>query len=337
MTLPTVAMYPFGPSGRALADDTRNLERRGIRSIWSSEFWDSMVAAGIIGTAAEHSTVGTGFTYPSRPPALLVDGAITLQQLTNNRFQIAIGLARQYRTEGWYGIPWPKRSQRTVDYVRCFRALFAQQPGAPGSYQGEFYQVHDYLHYGGQGTPAPHVWICAAGPLMLKAAGAAGDGVLCTLMMPVDHYWDRARRQVEQGAREAGRDPATIKVAMTRQATVAADRATARHVMRGRLAHSAERDYHQAILRSAGLERELEAILAALARGDEEAARAAVTDEMLDRIALVGTPDDLRDQLKRYEGVDTILIEPGGDASWTVAEHRAQNEALADAFGALSS
>ncbi len=36
---------------------------------------------------------------------------------------------------------------------------------------------------------------------------------------------------------------------------------------------------------------------------------AAVTDEMLDAIALTGTPDDVRAALRRYEGiVDWVLL-----------------------------
>jgi hypothetical protein len=52
---------------------------------------------------------------------------------------------------------------------------------------------------------------------------------------------------------------------------------------------------------------------AALVRRDHEALVDAITDEMIDAIALVGTPDEVRKQAAKYEGVVDRIVIYGGD------------------------
>ena len=62
-----------------------------------------------------------------------------------------------------------------------------------------------------------------------------------------------------------------------------------------------------------GFEAEADAIREAWSRGDGEAMVAAVTDEMIDSIALAGTPDEVRERFaKRWDGVyeRTLLWPP---------------------------
>jgi 5,10-methylenetetrahydromethanopterin reductase len=59
-------------------------------------------------------------------------------------------------------------------------------------------------------TPAPEVFVLAAGPRMLELAGEVADGVL--MFVGLDPAAVRvAREHVAVGARRAGRDPASIK------------------------------------------------------------------------------------------------------------------------------
>ena len=65
--------------------------------------------------------------------------------------------------------------------------------------------------------------------------------------------------------------------------------------------------------RVSGFEAEADAIRQAWSRGDGEAMVAAVTDEMIDSIALAGTPDEVRERFaERWDGVyeRTLLWPP---------------------------
>ena len=75
---------------------------------------------------------------------------------------------------------------------------------------------------------------------------------------------------------------------------------------------------------------------AALARGDIDGAAAAMHDEIVETIAVVGTPAEVREKLRdRYEGlVDWVrLSPPHGNPTEVVREQGLQ---LIDAAGALA-
>jgi len=60
--------------------------------------------------------------------------------------------------------------------------------------------------------------------------------------------------------------------------------------------------------------------------GDQDAAAAALTDELIDLVSLIATPETLGKKLGAYEsaGVDTLIVTPFGDRPallTTLAEH----------------
>ena len=59
-----------------------------------------------------------------------------------------------------------------------------------------------------------------------------------------------------------------------------------------------------------------------------------VTEDMIDALALAGTPDDVRGQLDRFEGLfETILLycpNPFVEREESLANHEAMIEAFAD-------
>ncbi len=83
-----------------------------------------------------------------------------------------------------------------------------------------------------------------------------------------------------------------------------------------------------------GFAEEKLAIREAMSRGDIPAMLNAVTDEMVDALALAGTPDDVHRQLEGFEDlVDMVLlfcphfaVEP--------AETKANHDAMIEAFAA---
>ncbi|MFN8534938.1 MAG: LLM class flavin-dependent oxidoreductase [Dehalococcoidia bacterium] len=327
---PEVGMWAGVSSLGAIADDGRYLDELGFRSIWTGEQQESMIAAGLLSAVVRRADIGTAITQITRPPALMALGATTMQVLTDNRFRLGLGLGG-VGVERWMGIPLARRSQRFVEYVRALRACLAASRGAPVSFEGEFYQVRGYGAMVEHTAPPPPIWVAASGPMMLKAAGAVGDGVLLINLFPPSYFRDHARALVERGAREAGRDPAEVKVGFTRYAAVDPDRSTARERMRATIARSALSDYHQRVLGLAGFGEEAAGIKAAAERGDAAAGRAAVSDDLIDAVAIVGTSDDIRRQIAAYGDYGDMILLHTANAGLSPAEGDAHNRRLAEA------
>lgn len=327
---PEIGMWAGIGTLTALADDGRAFDALGIPSVWCGEQQEAMVAAGALATVVKRATIGTAVAQITRPPALLALGATALQVMTDNRLRLGLGLGSR-SIERWMGIPWARRAQRFVEYVRAFRACMSASRSHPVTFEGEFYQIHGYGLANEQSAPTPSVWVAAAGPMMLQAAGEVGDGVLLINMFPPAYFREHARALIERGARRAGRDPGAIAVGFTRYVAVDPDRATARERMRGTLARSALADYHQQVLTRAGYGREAVAIKEATERGDPAAARAAVSDDLLDAVAIAGTPEDVRRGIAAYAEVADLVLLHTANFGLTPAEGDAHNRAVAEA------
>src|SRR5204862_272393 len=78
---------------------------------------------------------------------------------------------------------------------------------------------------------------------------------------------------------------------------VSEDREAARRNAAAIIAFNSTVKTYRAVHRVSGFEAEAEAIRDAWSRGDFAGMTAAVTDEMIDAIALAGTPDEVRERL----------------------------------------
>ena len=82
----------------------------------------------------------------------------------------------------------------------------------------------------------------------------------------------------------------------------------ARNEARGQIAFYYTTRLYHSILEPHGWKAQGETIASAFRQGDFAAMAAAVTDEMVDEIAIAGTPDEVRDQLQAWEGLAEHVI-----------------------------
>jgi alkanesulfonate monooxygenase SsuD/methylene tetrahydromethanopterin reductase-like flavin-dependent oxidoreductase (luciferase family) len=119
------------------------------------------------------------------------------------------------------------------------------------------------------------------------------------------------RPAVDDGLRRGGRDRGSFDLAGYVITSISADATQARDEARRQIGFYATTLTYDAILDSHGWQAEKEAIRAAWRKFDIPALAAAVSDDMLDQIAVAGTPDDCRKQVARYDGLlDHALFYP---------------------------
>jgi alkanesulfonate monooxygenase SsuD/methylene tetrahydromethanopterin reductase-like flavin-dependent oxidoreductase (luciferase family) len=148
---------------------------------------------------------------------------------------------------------------------------------------------------------------------MIESAGAVADGLVGHPLFTEEYTREVVRPALARGAARAGRaQPQPIAGYVT--CFVDDDGAAAREAARGIIAFNSTVYTYRPLLTHHGFDAQADEIRAAWERRDLPGMAAAVTDEMVDAIAIAGTPADVRAQWKeRRAGLfeRTLLWTPG--------------------------
>jgi alkanesulfonate monooxygenase SsuD/methylene tetrahydromethanopterin reductase-like flavin-dependent oxidoreductase (luciferase family) len=177
------------------------------------------------------------------------------------------------------------------------------------------------------------IYLGAVGPRAVEQVGEIADGWLPFMLGPEDA--GTLFEPLDRGLANAGRSRAEIDVAACTAIAVEDDVAAARDAVRPWLAFylgamgSKEKNFYVELADRAGHGAAALACQEAFLAGDRERAAGALTDELIDAMALATTPAALAGRLAAFEGVgvDTLVGVPCGSDKARVVR------ALAEAAG----
>lgn len=303
---PGVALLGHGLPGTA-PDWARAAERAGFGSLWIIEDYfhpGAFTLAGAAAAVTERLAIGLGVVNPyTRHPALLAMETAALAGLAPGRVALGLGSSNRRWIEEQMAIPFKTPLRGLREGVEIVRRLLA---GQRVSYSGECFSVHDVALEAPPPAPVPIV-LGVKGPRALGLAAEIADGVHCSILTSPAHV-----RRVR--AATAGRARKDFAVLAYVPAAVGPDRRAARARVRPVLARYLGALHGQSILADAGLDAaRTQPFRDALASG--RPATDLVTDDLIDALAIAGTPDDCRAQLARLAeaGLDApiVVLPPG--------------------------
>ncbi len=214
-----------------------------------------------------------------RTPMVVAMAGATLQALHPERdILLGIGISSPVVATRWHGMPYSERPLGQVrEYVTLLRACLS---GEKVDFAGDHYQVKGFRLGVRLGEQRPKIVVGALNPKMLALAGELADGVLLNYL-PASHVpWS-----VEQ-VRKGGHAEIYAYV----HAGIC-EREEGIDLARRDLFSYAVVDSYARNFTRAGFGDEVDAIRDAHAAGDREAALAAVSDEMVDAIDVMGDAD----------------------------------------------
>lgn len=306
-------------------DDLTTLGRRaeaaGYDSLWTAEAWGSDAFTPLAFLAATTSTLKLGTAIAqiwARTPAATAMTALTLQQLSRGRLQLGLGVSGPQVVEGWHGVPFRRPVATTRDYVAILRRALATTDKLEhdGEQLSVPYRGADATGLGrplrSTQPPAPHtpLLLAALGPRNVELAVEVADGVLPYLWS--SRHWRAAWGPALDRAADG------FAVTPTVVAAVGDDVAACRDEVRPRIAlhvgamGSREVNFYKALVERYGYESEAARIQDLFLSGDRAGAVAAVTDEMVDDMTLVGPRGHIAEQLSAWKDgpVTTLIVEP---------------------------
>jgi probable F420-dependent oxidoreductase len=305
ITLPA----PF-VSARACVELARKADEDwGYDAIWLAETGgpDSFTLAGAIALATRRVTIGTAIVpVYNRTPAVLAMSAATLAQLSGGRFVLGLGSSSHAIVEGWNGVAFERPLAHVRESVAIVRQALA---GGKTDFEGRVLRSRGLRLGVLPERPVP-IYVAALRERMLRLAGEIGDGLILNLF-PLSAL-PRILATWRDGAARAGRDGPGDEVVCRFQVAVTDDVPAARNLVRMAFAGYVAQPVYNAYFRWCGFEREAAAVADAFARGDRAGSAAAMTDALIDRIAILGSAAACREQIAAFvaAGVTTPVISP---------------------------
>ena len=295
-------------------------ERLGFEQVWSGESYGADAVSPIAWVLARTTRIkaGTGIMQmPARTPACAAATAMTLQLLSGNRFLCGVGPSGPQVVEGWHGVPFGKPLARTHEYIEIIRKIVARE--APLEYRGEHYQI-PYTGPGASGLgkplksilhgdPSLKFYTASIMPAGLRTAGEVADGTLPIFMSP--EQAGEVTAPILAGMQKAGRPPtlANFDIAPYTKIRVGNDLAACRDALRPELAlyiggmGARNKNYYNDYAKRLGYEADAVKIQDLYLDGKQKDAAAAVPDKLIDEIALIGTPERIKDRLEAWKAV----------------------------------
>lgn len=296
-----------------LAEAARIAEAAGMPSVWATEFHDhsGIVGAAVMAQATATIGLGTAIAYGlGRTPLVLAAEATDLDELSGGRFALGIGTGTQTMQRDWHGLDGEHAASKVEELVPLLRALWRQDQG-PVEHEGRFYRVHLKPTAPPRVPAAGSIPVLVAGvnPRMIEAAGAVGDGLVGHPLFTRRYVEEVVRPALAKGAARTGRDP-QVPIAGYINCCIDADRASARGQAAALIAFNATVSAYQGVLRLHGFDDRAARIREAWERRDFAGMVGAVDDEMIDTIALAGTPEEVAERWARdWDGLyETPLL-----------------------------
>src|SRR4051794_30363231 len=295
MQRPSLVTSSGGPA--ELAEAARRAEKAGFESVWATEFYDrsATVALAAMAQATEEIQIGSAIAYAfGRTPVVLAAEARDLDELSGGRLTLGLGTGTRRMQQDWHGLDGEHPASRMEELVPLLRQLWRLHE-EPIGHEGRFYR----LDVKPTAPPRPPlrekipIYMAGVNRRMIEAAGKVADGLVGHPLFTPEY--------VEQVARPALRG---VPIAGYITTSVSDDRDAARRDAAAIIAFNSTVKTYRAVHRVSGFESEAEAVREAWSKGDFEGMAAAVTDQMIDAIALAGTPDEVRARFEeRWDGL----------------------------------
>jgi probable F420-dependent oxidoreductase len=215
--LPTREQIMQGrPEAAPLLALAERAEALGFDSLWVG---DSLLArprheplsllAGVAGRVGRVE-LGTAVLLPAlRNPVLLAHQVATLDQVSEGRFILGVGIAADIpniRAEfEAAGVPFEKRVGRMMEQLRLCKALWT---GEPVDWDGRWHVENGVLGPTPHRPGGPPIWGGGSAEASVKRAGRHFDGWFPT--GPHAAGWRKQWTEVRAAAQEAGRDPGDV-------------------------------------------------------------------------------------------------------------------------------
>lgn len=301
-------------------------ESLGVHSVWAAEGWarDVITPLAYLAGVTDRIKLGTGIMQVlSRSPAMIAMTAMSMANMSNNRFCLGLGVSGPQVMEGLHGVRFSSPLKRLKECIEILELAFS---GKSLEYLGDQFQLP--LPDGAAGKPLRidqsvtervPIYVAALGPKSLEYAGSHADGWLATAFVP--EAADAQLTYVLQGLEKSSRPTTSLDIHAGGNLVFGDDIDQIIQQQKPQIAFtigamgSAKANFYKDAYCRAGYAKAAEQIQKLWLKGDRRDAIESVPDELVVRTNLLGSSSDILQRVDAYRksGVTTLRVYPVGD------------------------
>ena len=310
---------PPGTNPAELVPIVQLAEALGYDSAWAAEAWgtDAVSVLGWLGASTTRIKIGSAIMQiPGRTPANTAMTAATLDLMSGGRFILGLGTSGPQVVEGWHGQAWGKPLVKTREYVEIVRAALRRDVV---EHHGEHYRIpYDGPDATGLGKPLKlmvrplradiPIYLAAMAPKNVALAAEIADGWLPLFVHP-ERFADAFAESLAS-TREGFEIAATVTVLVGDDVEALRDGLKPYFALYIGGMGAKGKNFYNSLISRYGWEAEAEHIQELYLGGKQREAIAAVPDELVDALSLIGPRERIRDRLEawRETPVTTLVV-----------------------------
>jgi probable F420-dependent oxidoreductase len=294
-----------------VGDQVKHLESLGYDGVKIAELnHDPFLPLAV---AADHSnrvelltSVAVAF---ARNPMSMATIAHDLNAFSRGRMVLGLGSQVKPHIERRFSMPWHKAARQMREFIEAMNAIFdCWYNGERLAFIGEYYQhtlmpatfTPENLDYG-----RPRINLSATGPLMTKVAAEVADGMIMHPFSSEKYIREVTLPAIEEGLTLSGRTVAEFELDYAPIIATGPDEESflrSREVARDRIAFYGSTEAYRPVLDIHGwgdLQTELNVLNK---RQQKEEMSRLIDDEVLNTIAVIGTPEEVVDSIRNRFG-----------------------------------
>ena len=251
----------------------------------------------------------------SRSPMTLANIGYDLQLMSKGRFTLGIGSQIKPHIEKRYSMPWSSPAKRMKEMVDAIKAIWeCWHKGKNLDFRGEFYQhtlMTPIFNPGENPFGLPKIYVAGVGPLMTQAAAESGDGFIVHPFHTTKFLENITLPSIKKGLELSTTKEFDISLGvMVATGTTEEEIAKARDACKSQIGFYGSTPAYKVVLEQHGwdgIQLELNKLTK---EGNWDKIPALISDDMLDTIAVTGSPNEVANQLLVRYGSIASRIAP---------------------------
>lgn len=300
----------------ALSEAAQQCEAMGLEGIWAVQLWGPpFVTLGAAAMATSRVKLGSGVALAFvRSPLETASAALDVDTISGGRMVLGLGPSVRWWNEEWFGVHYGKPIPHLREAVKVIRTIIEKAAtGDRGRIEGEYYKLNLDRFKTLAPTARTHIpiYVPALYDTAMQVAGEIADGLPSHPACSEQWIFERIVPNLKKGLDKAGKSRSDFDLNIWLYVAPNPNKKEAIAETRRTVIFYALHSQYEKYFTANGFGAEARAIAEASKAKDEAAMVRACTDDMVEKFAIVGSPDEVRRRIDRIaEIADSFTLCP---------------------------